>query len=161
MACASRSGIVRRLLFYQGAALLFAPAPQAIVALRASIPTQFVIGSGQHCFRTPRPCRSATSALTLRSRGRPKGYAFCPPLTSNVRALISRVQRQRSRTTVQTPRPLSVQHKCNSFKRNHHPHRPTSFGQPMNCASRSLKSRSVACASRTLFSQSMACASRS
>jgi hypothetical protein len=97
MACASRSRIVRRLVFYQCTALLCAAAPctvnepgtaRAISALPASIPTRFVIGFGQHCFRAPRPCLSATSALTLRSRGRPKGCAFCPPLTSNVRRRI-------------------------------------------------------------------------
>jgi hypothetical protein len=90
-------------VFYQCTALLFVPAPRtvnepgtarAISALHASIPTRFVIGSGQHFFRAPRPCLSATSALTLRSMGRPKGCAFCPPLTSNVRAL-TQVQRTR------------------------------------------------------------------
>jgi len=93
MACASRSWIVRRLALYQCTTLLFVPAPCAVIepgtaraipAWHASIPIRFVIGSGQHCFRAPRPSPSATSALTLRSRGRPKGCAFCPPLTSNV-----------------------------------------------------------------------------
>jgi hypothetical protein len=94
-------------VFCERVALLFAPTQcasnepctaKALLALHTSIPSRFVIGSGQHCFRSPRSCASATSALTLRSRGRPKGCAFCPPLTSHVRAL-TRIPRTRWRNS--------------------------------------------------------------
>ena len=93
------------MVFCERIALLFAPTlcafnepctAKALLALHAPIPSRFVIGSSQHCFRPPRSCASATSALTLPSRGCPKGCAFRAPLMSNVRAL-THMQRTRSR----------------------------------------------------------------
>jgi hypothetical protein len=40
---------------------------------------------GRPFLTPPALCPWAAPALTLRSRGRPKSCAFCPPLTSNVR----------------------------------------------------------------------------
>jgi len=99
----------------QGGALLFvielqsrheSASAKARATLRRPSPWQSVVCFGQQCFCPPNSCASATSALTLRSRGCPKGCAFRSPLTSHVRALTLRIRRQHFRATAHAPRPV-------------------------------------------------------